>query len=288
MFTVRRLTQHDIDFVMELTAQERWGYLSCDVERCIECEPEGCFIAESEGKAVGHVFSISYGRTGWIGLLIVHQDHRGHGVGTMLMNSAINHLQNIGVETIRLEAVPKALTLYQRLGFVEEFDSLRFSKELKKEPSQPQDVNEDIHRAERRDINELARFDSRYFGVNRHKVLERIYTDYPQNCLITEEKKKVTGYIMARETSRGYWVGPWVCDPESPNVAKKLILSFLDILDKKAELKVGMPALNVVGMRLMKSLGFKLTSRSIRMLRGAHKYSGNAEGVYGIAGPEKG
>lgn len=47
----------------------------------------------------------------------------------------MKHLKNLGVKTIRLEAVPEAFTLYQRLGFDREIDSLRFCKELKRKLS---------------------------------------------------------------------------------------------------------------------------------------------------------
>lgn len=87
-------------------------------------EPTGCFVAEINGKPVGHVFSISYGNFGWIELLIVKAEHRGK--GTLLTKRAINYLLNKGVKTIRLEAVSKRMNLYQKLGFVDEYYSLRF------------------------------------------------------------------------------------------------------------------------------------------------------------------
>jgi len=92
----------------------------------LEYEPGSCFIAEVGGKPAGHVFSVSYGKLGWIGYVIVDVGHRGRGIGTMLMKKAMDYLLSRRVETIKLEAAPEIADFYRRLGFVEEYDSLRF------------------------------------------------------------------------------------------------------------------------------------------------------------------
>ena len=289
MVVIRPLTKGDVNSVLGLTKQEDWKeYIPLDIVRYLECEPNGCFIAEDRRKPIGHVFSISYGKAGWIGLLIVHPDHRGRGVGTMLMITAINYLKRIGIETIRLEAVPEAVRLYQRLGFVEEFDSLRFCKELKPERVHAKSLRKEAFIVQKEDLKKLARFDSKYFGANRLKVLERLYRDYPKNCLAIREGRGIIGYTIGRKTLKGYWLGPWVCDPTRLDIARRLFLSCVGALDVKGELRLGMPAVNSSGIRLMMDLGFRQVSKSVRMVWGKHEYSGKPEGVFGIGGPEKG
>jgi len=289
MVVIRPLTKDDANFVLGLTRREDWKeYISLDIVRYLECEPNGCFMAEDRGKPIGHVFSISYGKAGWIGLLIVHPDHRGRGVGTMLMITAINYLKGIGIETVRLEAVPEAVRLYQRLGFVEEFDSLRFCKELKRERVHAQSLRKEAFIVQKKDLEKLASFDSKYFGINRLKVLQHLHRDYPQNCLAAREGRRIIGYIVGRKTLKGHWLGPWVCNPTRPDMAKRLFLSCVEALDRKGELRVGVTAVNSSGIRLLADLGFRQISKSVRMIWGKHKYSGKPEGVFGIGGPEKG
>jgi GNAT superfamily N-acetyltransferase len=208
MITIRLLKSKDIDFVAELTKLEKWGYLPKDVRRCLELEPKGCFMAERDGKRVGHVFSISYGVVGWIGLLIVRQSYRGCGIGTALMETAMNYLRGLGVETIRLEAVPEAVALYQHLGFRSEFDSLRFCKEWKHGGTRLKGKVKRIRQIKNGELEELARFDAKCFGSNRLKVLQSLYRDFPQHCLVAKGEA-ITGYIMGRKTGMGYWLGPW-------------------------------------------------------------------------------
>jgi len=70
-------------------------------------DPLGCLIAEVEGNRVGHVFSVSYGKLGWIGLLIVKAEYREKGIGKILMKNTMNHLLSREVEIIKLEQCPR-------------------------------------------------------------------------------------------------------------------------------------------------------------------------------------
>lgn len=124
---IRKFREDDVDFAYEMITVEQWNDRREDIERMFDYEPNGRFIAETNGESVGHVFSISYGKLGWIGFLIVKAEQRGMGIGTQLMKKAINYLLSHEVETIKLEAVPEIANLYRKLGFVDEYDSLRFA-----------------------------------------------------------------------------------------------------------------------------------------------------------------
>lgn len=288
MIDIRLLTEYDIDFVIQLIKNEKWGYLACDIKRYVRWEPNGCFIAEVNRKQAGHIFSVNYGRLGWIGLLIVKKEYRRRGIGIRLMKKAINYLLSSGVETIKLEAVPDEADFYRKLGFVDEYDSLRLVKIFEKvEAFQPS--NECVECTGEEDLTKLVRFDTRYFGVNRRKVLENLYQDYPRYCFISKKKHKIIGYIMARKTTRGFWLGPYICNPQHLNAAKQLIISCVNALNKKnQELKVGTPSVNYAATHLLQSLGFKIVSKSIRMFKGKNNSSRNILGIYGIGGPDKG
>jgi len=287
MITLRLLTEYDVDFVTRLAENEKWGYLPCDIKRYMEYDPRGCFIAEVDGKQAGHIFSVRYDKLGWIGLLIVKAEYRRKNIGITLTKKAINYLFNCGVETTRLEAVPEIADLYRQLGFVDEYDSLRFIKIHKKAIRPSSQCLEHIKKEE---LKELAEFDAQYFGANRCKVLERLFRDYPQYCFVSKKKQKTIGYIMARKTTYGFWLGPWTCDPQHLNVAKQLIASCVSSLNEKdQELRIGTPSANSAATGLLRNLGFTVISKSIRMVRKSKRNSlGNILGVYGIGGPEKG
>lgn len=116
---------------------------------------------------MGHVFSISYGRLGWIELLTVKAEYSRKGIGTLLMEKTLAYLLSRGVKTIKLEVVPAMSNLYQKLGFTDEYDSLRFMGTSGKFAPLS---GHSITPIEKKRFAELARFDAEYFVANRIKV----------------------------------------------------------------------------------------------------------------------
>ena len=226
----RQLHEGDIEFAHEMNKTEQWNDTIEDLTRLLEYEPDGCFLAELNGIPIGHVFSISYGKLGWIGLLIVRKTHRRMGIGRALMIEARRYLLNHGVETIKLEAVPEISELYREIGFVNECDSLRFKgTRIQTTAEMSQNVvsmNEEM-------IDEVARFDATYFGAERKRILRKLHQAYPQLCFVSCSESKILGYIMCRKAEAGHVLGPWVCVPERNEVASPLLNASLMMLDRE-------------------------------------------------------
>jgi GNAT superfamily N-acetyltransferase len=283
--SIRLFTKSDIEFVHKQCANEKWFHNPRCIERMFAYEPNGCFIAEADGDRVGHVFSINYGKVGWIGMLIVDKEHRQSGFGTLLMKQAMSHLLNLGVETIKLEAVPEIADLYRKLGFIDEFDSLRFMK-INRKGNQLTNLN--VRPLRRNEIVKVAEFDSRYFGANRARVLRQLYEDNSEFCFISRVNSQIIGYIMCYGVETGYRIGPWTCNPHYPTMAKELILKCLDFIEANAKLYVGVPVVNCMAVKLLQELDFELYSKSVRMYFGKKLKDEHLEGIFSIGGPENG
>jgi len=284
-FSIRPFKHEDIDFAYKLDVMEQWDDTRNDIKRMLNYEPNGCFIAEINGKPVGHVFSISYGRLGWTGLLIVKAEYRRRGIGTLLTKTAMNYLLSCKVETIKLEAVSAIADLYRKLGFVDEYDSLRFTGASEEIMSLP---NCSLNPLKREGITQLAKFDAEYFGANRTKVLHRLYQENPQLCFVSRIGSRIVGYIMVRKTKSGYRIGPWVCNPENPQVARELLMECMETIGHNAKLYVGVPAMNEVAVEILQDFDFRQYSKSIRMHFGEKLETERVDGVFAIGGPEKG
>jgi hypothetical protein len=282
---IRSFIKGDVNFALKMTQIEKWNNTRKDIERMYKLDPSGCFVAEMTGKKVGHIFTVRYGKLGWIGFLIVRSEHRAKGVGTSLMRKAMDHLLSCGVETIKLEAVPKIANVYRRLGFVDEYDSLRFLGKIQKLASV---ASSNVKLLERSMLNEVAKFDAKYFGADRSAVLTSLYNDYPKLCLISCRESKIVGYIMCRNAENGYRAGPWVCTPKNPQVPRELLAKCMEILGQNAELYIGVPAANKTAVEIMREFSFEQYSKSIRMRFGKKLETDGINGVFAIGGPEKG
>lgn len=271
----------DLEFARYLTETVGWNNSVGDFERLLYYEPEGCFVAEQTGEPVGTVTTTTYGRLAWVGCLIVLENHRGKGVGSELMKQAIRYLKAKGVETIRLDAVPKTMPLYERLGFKEEYDSLRFIGTGQKIMCRK------VSKMENEDLESVVRLDTQFFGANRERVLRRVYKDFQDLCFVSFADGKLVGYIMAKKEINEIRVGPWICDPRHTEIAEELLKA---ILNKAEGMKiwVGVPKGNKKSVNILKEYEFVDQPKSIRMYYGKRDYVELINGIFGIGAPKKG
>lgn len=112
----------------------------------LEKEPDGCFLAEVDGKAVGAIFSHVWGSVGWFGPLEVVTEYQAQGIGTALVKRSVEYLTSKGCGTIGLETMAssdKNIELYTKLGFKTReisyvyFKTLALSKAADAEVKQP-------------------------------------------------------------------------------------------------------------------------------------------------------
>lgn len=281
---VREFEQGDLGFAYEMLMIEEWNDRREDAERMLGYEPEGCFMAEVNQERAGHIFSISYASLAWIGYVIVKVEYRNRGVATLLMKKALDYLRSKRVQTVKLEAVPEIANLYRKLGFTDEYDSLRFVGASQKYDS-AKDRNVKPMIAD--EIAEVAMFDEKYFGADRSKVLGRLFQDYPELCFVSHEASGVEGYVMCRSAEFGYKLGPWVCKPESPEGAENLLSACLSATEPESKIFIGTPAPNRTAIEILQKLGFKQYSRSIRMRHGK-TLNDRIGGIFAIGGPMKG
>jgi len=282
--SIRQLKEKDTHFAYDMTVAEEWNDRIEDIKRMLSFEPKGCFIAEVKGNPAGHVFTINYGRLAWIGLLIVKAEYRNMGIGTRLMEEAKNYLLRCKVKTIELDAVPEIAHLYRKLGFTDEYDSLRY-RGTRKNISSPENSSLSLMRS--KDIPAVAKFDAEYFGGERSRVLSRLHEENPDRCLIARTDSRISGYIMYRKAKSGHRLGPCACEPDDPETARQLFAEGMNMIGFSEQIYVGVPAINKAAVDVMRRLGFEKYAKSIRMHFGEEP-AGNANGVFALGDPMKG
>jgi len=272
---IHKATPHDLPFCHMLTEMENWNYSYAEITSLYSTPSSSFFIARDESP-MGMVASFLYGQSAWVGLLIVDKHYRGQGVGTLLMNRALHQVSTQGAVTVRLEAVQDAVPLYERMGFSQEFDSLRMKRHRKGTDTgmECSTFTPDI-------LEEIAFFDTPYFGSSRTQFLQRCYK--LSTLRLIKKNSSIAGYLLAR-TADSHKIGP--CVAENENVFEYLLNIALHQL--QGSISIGIPACNEEGVDILTQYGFTITSTSVRMVRGTKKFQGNPEKIYAIGGPEKG
>ncbi len=183
-----------------------------------------------------------------------------------MMKQAMDHLKKRGVATLRLEADPPGMGIYQRLGFMQEFESLRFHATRSNRPA-PSNLLPD-------DLEDILAFDRRITGEDRGRYLRILYKNSAQ-ALTLRRGGEVAGYLLAMPTSDGVNLGPFLAEDRA---------TAAELLDAAPAGKttIGLPALNTDGVELLQNLGFEQRPSSVRMHLGPRPRQDTAC-IYGIA-----
>jgi GNAT superfamily N-acetyltransferase len=118
---VRPLTEDDIDAGVALSMQASWNHAPADWRRLIALWPGQCLGGEIDGRLVASGTLATYesnpGRIGWVGLILVDQNHRRRGLGTRMMQAILDLASERGVTTVGLDASDQGEPIYHKLGF---------------------------------------------------------------------------------------------------------------------------------------------------------------------------
>ena len=74
------------------------------VKKYLDRNPNTCFVAEKDGKIVGVILSGHDGRRGFIHYTVVDGSEQRQGIGTALVDAAMEALKNEGIKKVGLVA----------------------------------------------------------------------------------------------------------------------------------------------------------------------------------------
>ena len=255
------MSAEDFSFATQLANTTDWNMEESDFKFMTALEPQGCFVAFQDSERVGIATSISYGRLGWFGNLIVKNEYRGEGVGSLLVNYSLDYLRGKGVETVGLYAYSNLIGFYEKLGFKQDVD---FSVMVNENLSCP--LQDRLQRAKRRDIPALIEFDRQCFGADRQKLLSAILLESTNLCYLAFDGNEVTGYVAAKVYKEMAEVGPLMCkDADAAKVLLETVLSHL----QGSYVSVCLPKKEKSLIALFNDWGFKEDFNVLRMFLGS-------------------
>ncbi|MEN9576117.1 MAG: hypothetical protein RL514_3972 [Verrucomicrobiota bacterium] len=311
---IRVFEKTDFEFADSLRAIAGWNQTKDDWMRFLNHQPDGCFIAEWEGQPVGTATTTIYeDKLAWIGMVLVHPDARRRGIGRALLEHCIAFLKP-RVACIKLDATPLGKTLYDTLGFKDEWTLRRWETSHVELPANPMKYR--ICRwGDADDTTAMQELDQAAFGVDRWSMVLRTKWQSSRFLVHLTPKERINAFGTFRRGARACYLGPVVA--ESIAAAGPLVKSFLadltnqpvywsrpwvtqaisesDLLAQSVLKDLpnqlifwDIPDTNTCAVELAERLGFQPQRTLIRMFLGENKWPGDPQKIFALAGPEIG
>lgn len=278
------MTKTDLAQVDELRQLAGWNQTPKDWLRLLALQPTGCFVACREGRLVGTVTTTLYGRSlAWIGMMLVHPDHRRKGIARRLMQQALEYLRSRNIQCMKLDATPAGQPLYEQLGFVPEWPLHRWERSPSPENLAPAAAG-DTRSFKEKDWPLVLKLDEAAFGAPRLRLLDRLVQE-SRHALVWPAAGPARGWGLLRSGTNSDYLGPLVC--ASPDGAKALIPGLLAD-SKHRNLTWDIPDHNEVGKAIAEALGFAPVRILTRMRLGPRTEATQPQTLFGIADPAVG
>lgn len=136
---IRKMTLEDYELVHKLWLTcKGMGLNDLDdskegIKRFLERNPETCLIAEDNEKMVGVILCGNDGRRGYIYHTAVSPDCRKNGIGTALVEKALQALKKIGINKVALVVFSENTNgnaFWEKLGFTSRKDLVYRNKAI--------------------------------------------------------------------------------------------------------------------------------------------------------------
>lgn len=213
MLTLRSMTLDDVALGMQLKQQAGWNQVEADWRRFLAMSPGGS-VALWDGQPAGTAASLMLGRIGWVAMVLVDPAFRGRGIGTKLVEQAVERLQVAGAATVRLDATALGQPIYERLGFVGEYELVRWQGMAPATPTRT-----DVHAPSEEEFASLVRLDRHVTATDRAQLLEQLRAQQPAALRVFSAGRQIGGYLTYREGSSAVQIGPGVALSEAAGLA---------------------------------------------------------------------
>jgi ribosomal protein S18 acetylase RimI-like enzyme len=282
---LRAMTNADISAGLRLKEIVGWNQTAADWQRFLEASPEGCFVVELDGRVCGTVTTISFdNQFAWVAMVLVDPEYRGRGIGTKLLERAIEHLDNQTIPTIKLDATPQGKPLYEKLGFTSEYEIGRWI--LRRSPNDTTETScSGLSKLSPGFLESIFKTDREVFGADRSFLLQSLHDDAPDFTMRIWHDDILEGYTLGRRGSFADHLGPWVA--VNVRSARRLLEEFL-ARSSRETLLVDCLKSNTNACELLPSFGFTYSRPLTRMYRGPNHYPGRTDMLCAILGPEFG
>jgi GNAT superfamily N-acetyltransferase len=277
MVRIRNMTLADLPTALQLTRQAGWNQGEADWRRLLAMDPSGCYLAERAGAPAGVTVTCVFDSSAWIAMVLVDRAFRRQGIAAALLTRALNGLDAAGVRTVRLDATEAGRPLYERLGFLADFQVTRYAGRA---PAGARHAC--VQPASETLLCDLAALDAAVHGANRIRFLARLFAEAPDGTGVVVEGGVLRGFVMTRAGAHALQIGPCIADARG-----SILLEDRMHRCQGQPVYVDIPAAHGGAVRTVESLGLRPQRHFTRMVRG-RRPAGIPAALWCSSGPEKG
>ncbi len=273
----------DVSAAFALSTAEGWNQTESDWSRLVRLGPRGCFAARNGPRLIGTITTTTYGPgLAWIGMMIVHPDFRRKRIGAALMGMALDYLRALGVQSVKLDATPAGLPLYESLGFTAKAELERWAGAAQpratSDPSLPP-----VSAGSRRSLLTL---DGTAYGADRSRLLDSLMAEGQGDPMVLESPRgSPVGYALARAGRTATYIGPVVAT--TATVGEWLLEGMLARF-AGTQVCLDVHRGGLLDPRVLTSCGLSKQRVLTRMAFGPRSDAGTGGAICASAGPEFG
>ncbi len=255
--------QEEIQPFLDLSDREGWICDPWELVFLLPAFPAGCLVQREGDRPAAFITAVKYGRSGWVGNLIVDPLLRGRGLGSALMKRALAALDGAGTETVWLTASAAGRPIYEKLGFQAVDTVYRWrGKGLSGSMAAHSSVN----------LATVKAIDRAGWGDFRDAIFAALDG---RGDLFTASD----GFLCRHRYADGIQLGPWGC--LTTETASRLLEQALRSAGD-GEVFLDVPDGNRYATKLLSLSGFRVTGSTLLMYRGSRP-AYRPELIYGLA-----
>jgi hypothetical protein len=141
----------------------------------------------SDDEVIGTATALNHSnKIAWIGMVLVDKSFRGRGIGKMLLTYITGALKHF--DSIKLDATPAGLPLYQKLGFIDEYKIYRMTNPSLQSYGIQTFSYEPVN-IDPESFSDVLKLDELTFGTPRTYLLQALLNNYPAKSFLAKSWK---------------------------------------------------------------------------------------------------
>ncbi|PFC17119.1 GNAT family N-acetyltransferase [Bacillus cereus] len=274
---LERLREEQIGDIVALSSYIGWDYNREEVETIFN---SGIVygVWNERKKLIASAAIILYGEAlASIGMVIVHPDYKGRGIGKMITNSCMN---SVSAQTpFMFIATDEGKPLYKKLGFKVVSYVSKYICNSYNANHKCAENEEYMMVYKESDLEGIIKIDKGAFGTSRNEFLKQRIMQSEQCVVVKDTKENVVGYGISIQTPENKIIGPVVA--KNNEMAMRIVHDLAR--GHNGKLRMDVPEGKNDFMKELEIAGFKKVNTPPIMMKNSNRLLKRNSELYSIA-----